>query len=68
MSRPVCVLCIAISVGIKALGPASSTKDAGVMVQLAGKPYFLHVMVHGANGIDETKSIALAKAVVAGAK
>ena len=47
---------------------AASTKDAGVMVELDGKPYFLDFIVTSPAGINAEKSLALAKVIVANAK
>ncbi|MBA3457494.1 MAG: hypothetical protein H0T42_30715 [Deltaproteobacteria bacterium] len=54
---------------IAGLGEKALVSDkTGLYVKVAGKPYFFHFMSAGASGIDNDKAVALAKAVVPGAK
>lgn len=55
---------------IPGLGEKAYMTDAGIMVQPAGKPYFLHVMAMAGGQVkqDEAKATELAKLAVAGAK
>ncbi len=50
------------------LGERATLTHRGVMLKLAGKPYFFHALVTGANGIEQDKSVELAKIVVGAAK
>jgi hypothetical protein len=48
---------------------AVNTSKAGMLVKVAGKPYFLHVMViKGAQGMNAEKATELAKLIVPAAK
>lgn len=47
---------------------AKFSAKTGLVVELAGKPYFLHVMVMTTKGLDEEKTVALGKAVAPVAK
>jgi hypothetical protein len=37
-------------------------------MKLAGRPYFFHVLVTGASGIEQDKSVELAKVVASAAQ
>jgi hypothetical protein len=49
------------------LGDDATLSHRGVMLKLAGRPYFFHVLVTGQSGVEQDKSVELAKIVVAAA-
>lgn len=54
---------------VAGIGEKAMQTDSGLLVKVAGKPYFLHVMVLGKTGSqDAAKASEVAKVVVAGAK
>jgi len=53
---------------VPGIGEQAMMTKSGLMVKLAGKPHFLQVMAMSTNGLDEAKTIELAKAAAAGAK
>jgi hypothetical protein len=53
---------------LNGLGERAVFTQRGVMLQVAGKPYFFHVQITGETGIEQDKSIELAKIVVSAAR
>lgn len=45
-----------------------ASKKTGVYAKVSGMRYFFHVMVMGANGLDNDKAVALTKVAVTGAR
>jgi hypothetical protein len=53
---------------LNGLGDQAVSTQRGVMLKIAGRPYFFHVQLTGENGIEQDKSIELAKIVANAAR
>lgn len=67
-ARPVGELAETTGKQVPGIGEQAMFSDGALVVKLAGKPYYLQVMVMTPKGLDEARTLELAKIAVANVK